>query len=498
MIRPGHWLLPLLLLAGAATARAAPVELEFTKGVVAFGQGDARAAERHFRQVLGERPDHHQALYYLGQALFSQGRFDEAARLFRRVLELQPARQQVKLDLALVLVKQEKFTAAEQVLAGASGEITGRASWNYYLGYCRYRLGRLEEALEPLQQARRLDQGFASAASYYLGMAYAGLGRQQQAQRLFGRLAEQEAADHRLSSFARRNLEVLEGLAGREGQKSWWLLAAAGGGWDSNVTLDTQDPGRAAAGVVFLSAAGGWRPALGRDDRMEFSARLFRSFHTSAETEGYNLTDASARLGWNHRFGGGHGLGLQYDFDLQLLDGAAALAMDGFGLYLHSHAGRVLLHLQEGRYSATSITYLFRASLFHSGLDVRDNFHHEGMLGQQLSLLGGRWRLLLQAGAVWEDARHEFFDQWGPLAELRSRYRFTPRLVFGVKGGWQRASYYHSGRRDDRLTAGTSLAWQLTDHLGIGVNLDFLENLSSSDDYAYRRLMVSATLAGRM
>jgi len=165
----GLWTLP---------AVALPPELEYAKGVVAYSRGDLEAAEAHFSAVLEKQPENTQAIYYLGQVSLGLGRVDRAVDLFQRVARRSPDNPAVSLDLALALVKARRFSDAERELGRVEDRLSDRASLHYYLGFCRYKLGRHRQALEPLKRARELDSGFAASAGYYLGLAHYQLGLQ--------------------------------------------------------------------------------------------------------------------------------------------------------------------------------------------------------------------------------------------------------------------------------------------------------------------------------
>jgi TolA-binding protein len=297
-------------------------ELEFAKGVVAFSRGDLREAEQRFRAVLEQQPDHPQATYYLGQAALGLKKFDSAAELFRRAIRLQPSNRAIRLDLALALVRLKQFEDAESELQAVADALSDRASFQYYLGFCRYRLGRYRQALAPLRRARDLDQGFKASAGYYLGLAHFKLGEQEEASRQFRQVASGEAGE-RMTAFARQNLSLLAEErrdAGAEARR-WGAFASAGGGFDSNVTLTPTDASGLDTATAFLSAGGFYSPILSRHDQVRISANVYRSFHTRDNVTGFNLTDLSATAQWQHRFTGGHRLELAYLFDLDMLDG---------------------------------------------------------------------------------------------------------------------------------------------------------------------------------
>ncbi len=480
----------------AIAAGAVSSEMDFAKGVVAFSRGDLVEAESRFLDVLAQNPDNAQAVYYLGQAQLGLGKIKAATGSFRRAIELSPTNSAIRLDLALSLTKTGDFSGAEEVLLSAKGALDTRASLHYYLGLCRYRLGKYREAVEALERARDLDQGFTAAAGYYLGMAQFKLGRQNEALRSFRRAAEFESTDRRLSALARRNVYILAGEQAGSSRRAWGAFASVGGGYDSNVTLDPQQPGDASSATAFVSAGGYFRPALGTRDRLDMNLRLFRSFHAAEKARGYDLTEIAAGLGWDHRIGDEHLLSLAYRFGLDMLDGPEQLRMNDFGIYMQGHTARARIRIGEGEGMATTLDYSFEASIFHERLYERDNFHHQFTAAEDVSLAGDRLWLRVSAGMAAEDARGSFYDLWGPLVELNIRFRVFDTLGLRAGGGWHREKHWNANRADDCWSAGAGADWRLGGHVTLGVSYNFINNDSSLAGYSYQRHMVSVAVLG--
>ncbi len=493
--------LAVLLAAGASlwptASGAQSPELDFAKGVVMMNQGRTEEAEAAFRRVLEKKPGDQQAMLFLGQVLLGRGDFAGTVEQLRHSLDVRPDAHAVRLDLALALLKARRPAEAEQVLAGAGSTLEDRASWHYYLGYTRFQLERLEEAIEPLEKARALDQGFAAAAGYYLGLIRARRGERQQALDLFRQVMQAEAPGQQIGALAQANLQLLQGSEPAAG-KNWSLFAMAGGGYDSNVTLDTRNPANAGAATVLLAAGGQWRPMLGASDGLEVAGKLFRSFHTTSDTSGFDLTDLQAVLGWAHGFSAGHRLHARYLGELQLLDGTEKLGMNGFGLYQHSHTGEAGFLVSESAALATALVYRFRASLFHQDLSDRDNFHHEGMLGQKFLLLEGKYWLELAGGACWEDARLRYYDLWGPLAELHIGWQAASSIKVLLDSGWQYERYLDHDRRDNRILVGASLVVKLSQYLSLSAGWSYTNSISNQDEYSYQRHLASLMILGNM
>jgi tetratricopeptide (TPR) repeat protein len=481
----------------ASSSAARPPELDFAKGVVAFSRGNLEQAANHFTAVLEKRPEHGQAVYYLAQARLGLGKVEAAIELFRKAIQLRPENHAIRLDMALALVRLKQFDQAEKELLTVKAPLEGRASMQYYLGFCRYRLERFDQAIGPLQKAKQLDQGFAAAAGYYLGMAHFKLGEQEKAEEQFRQLSGPASSDLRLSTLAQQNLSVLSQQAGSDRQRSWGAYASSGAGYDTNVmVLDSAIGDSKTSAMAFIALGGFYRPLTGKSDRLEIRASLYRSFYFEEGTEGFSLTDLSASLSWDHKFTDKLELGLSYRFDLDMLDGVSDLKMDNFGIYMQAHTAEAGLRIIESAWTATGLNYRFRTALFKN-FDERDHFRHEFTARQDFILVKNKLKISIVAGVALEEARSSQWNMWGPLAELEFNYKLIDSLVWRANAGWHREDYYDhdQNRRDNLWAAGSGFEWKVWDHLALGLNYRYLNNASITG-YNYDRHMLSVVLMG--
>lgn len=509
-----RWLSPMLMVWGLAhsSASAAVAELEFARGVVAVNQGHLPEAETHFQRVLSEQPENAQAIQYLGQVQLGLGKLIEAIDSFEKAINLRPADAAIHLDLALALIKAERIPQALDELSKVRTQLSERASLHYYIGYCEYRLGRLLDALPPLQKAQQLDQGFAAAAGYYLGLVHYHLGQTEQATHQFSELSHKESGGY--SALARQNLAMLEQGAAVRPEKRYFLYAQVGGGYDSNVTLDPTDISHARAPMLFLAIGGSYLPLETVKDAVELSADLYRSFHFTNATEGYNLTNIAAAARYRRQVTSRLQLEVGYLFDLDLLDGGSSLAsllgMRSFGIFMQGNTLLSRVRILEGGAFETSVEYRFNAQFFRPNLDRRDNFGHELIARQDFFLSDRRVRLSATAGAVVEDARGREYDLWGPLLASDMTWYLSKTLNLFVAFGWQRQDHvrfsdvYGKERVDDQLSGTVGFGWDFDDNLGLRAQYQYVNNRSSyADDsggrpYQYERHIGLVSFIGRL
>lgn len=488
-------------------AAAAPLELEFAKGVVAFSRGDLSGAESHFNKVIQQDPKNHQAIYYLGQACLGLGQVKKATGLFRRVLELNPQNHGVLLDLAQAQVKSQDFKGAEATLDQALLNLSKRASVHYYLGFCRYRQMRFKEAIEPLKKAQSLDQGFAAAAGYYLGLSHLKAGEQKAAIQQF-RLTASRAGTGEVGELARESLGLLVGAQAVPGTGELSGFVSSGAGFDSNVTLDPSDASGASSGTAFLSLGGSYSPLKTGSDEVQLGGSLYRNFHLAENATGFNLTDISLSLAWRHLFESRHRLELDYGYNLDLLDGGKAaaymLAVDDFSVYMQAHQARARFAFFEGPNLRTTAGYRFRALRFAGHLDQRDIYGHEVSITQDILLSGGRLHLVLTLGAAYEDGREKAWNLWGPFATFTARVRVRESLIVWLQADYHHEDHFDSAgvwdperqRVDNRWAMGAGCNIELIDNLSLAVSYRYLKNVSL-EGFSYQRHLASGALVYR-
>lgn len=182
--------------------------------IKAHQQGQLREAERLYRQVLAQAPDHPHALHFLGVIAHQVGNREVAEKLMRRATELRPTMALFHRDLGEVLRTagklDESLAATRRAIQlqpdmaeaysnlGICLEETGQhdeslaahrkaaelrpnsAGILSNLGNCLVAIGRPEEAIDVLQRAIQIDPRFAPPRNN-LGNALRALGRNEDA-----------------------------------------------------------------------------------------------------------------------------------------------------------------------------------------------------------------------------------------------------------------------------------------------------------------------------
>jgi protein O-GlcNAc transferase len=166
--------------------------------------GDLPQAERLYRQVFLEDPNHADVLYYLGTVLLARGNPEEAETVLRSAIQLRPEWPEALNNLAVVLARRKLFGEAAGALRRA---LQVRPDWDELwrnLGNILKEWGDLDGAVEAHARLVELHPADPEAHNL-LGTALAVEGRFDQAVRHFEealRLEPRYAVAHSNLAFA--------------------------------------------------------------------------------------------------------------------------------------------------------------------------------------------------------------------------------------------------------------------------------------------------------
>ncbi len=135
----------------------------FEAALACHQAGRLAQAERIYRRILANQPNHVAALANLGLAALTQGRAEEAVVTLRRAVSLRPDNTQAALNLAEAL---RATGALEQALAAyrrAAALVPPSAVLQNNIGVVQAALGQPRQAIETFRQAIRLDPNYADA-----------------------------------------------------------------------------------------------------------------------------------------------------------------------------------------------------------------------------------------------------------------------------------------------------------------------------------------------
>ena len=126
----------------------------FQLGAVFERQRQYGNAERAFRQVLAQDPQHASALNYLGYMLADRGeRLEESVDLLQRAIEIDPHNGAFLDSLGWAYFKLNRLDLAETHLQEASEQLKNNSIVQDHLGDLMYTLGRYPEAIAAWERA---------------------------------------------------------------------------------------------------------------------------------------------------------------------------------------------------------------------------------------------------------------------------------------------------------------------------------------------------------
>lgn len=160
-------------------------------GVLHHQSGRSEEAVELIARAVELRPDHPDIYNNLGNILLQLGRYPEAAQAYRSALALAPGMAMAHQNLAAALRAQGKLELAVASYDRALGLEPDRAETHGNRGNALRQMGRLEEAAVAYERALALDPGHVRSYTN-LGQVLYRLERVEQAFEVFRRWAERE------------------------------------------------------------------------------------------------------------------------------------------------------------------------------------------------------------------------------------------------------------------------------------------------------------------
>jgi len=140
-------------------------------GVAHDRLGAHESALEHFRAALEVDPENPEVLSNLGAALGALGRFDQAERELRRAMRIDPSRTDIRANLGILYFRRGLYQQADNELRWVCEQDPEHGPAHLYRGEALNRLGRIDEALDTLETASRL-QPHNPRIYYVMGILY--------------------------------------------------------------------------------------------------------------------------------------------------------------------------------------------------------------------------------------------------------------------------------------------------------------------------------------
>ena len=156
------------------------VQQQLESGVSRHRAGRFAEAEKIYRQVLAQQPNHVDALHLLGVLDLEAGHLDTAVELIQRAIRLKPDFAEAHFNLGNALNDMGQLDAAVISFRQAIQLKPGLAKAHFNLGNALKDVGQLDEAISSYRQAIRLKPDFATAHNN-LGNALKDMGQLDEA-----------------------------------------------------------------------------------------------------------------------------------------------------------------------------------------------------------------------------------------------------------------------------------------------------------------------------
>ncbi len=278
----GCWLLWASVLGPSVASAADQMEIEYAKGVVAYGEGNYLEALSHLRRAVDFEPRHPEARFYLGLTFFRLGEFQYAINTLKWVLHLDPSARYVHHHLGAAYLQLRRFEEALAEFQLAEQHEATNSDTQFYLGYTYYQLKQYRQAPSYFQRALELDPSLAGTAHYYQGLAFYAAERDRQARVSFERAVHTDPAAP-LAGQAQRYLQAIERR--KHAPRLLRIQGNIGFEYDDNVVLEPNDDvlefGEQRDGRIVLSLAAKLMPGRQRDWQWGATYDLFQSMHFS-------------------------------------------------------------------------------------------------------------------------------------------------------------------------------------------------------------------------
>ena len=152
----------------------------FDMAVRSHQAGRLEEAEPLYRQILQQRPDHAEAMHYLGVIAQQRGQAQQAMQLMRQAIGLRPHFPDAYYNLGVVLAGASQFVQAVEAYRQAIALRPNHAGTYYNLGIALAACGQAEEAIAAYRQAIVLNPRHARALGN-LGLALKERGQLEEA-----------------------------------------------------------------------------------------------------------------------------------------------------------------------------------------------------------------------------------------------------------------------------------------------------------------------------
>jgi len=185
-----------------AALRALEIDTDLAEARTSLAQIKRRydmdwgAAEREYKRALELDPNYAMAYHWYGYDMMCMARYDEAIQMIERAHELDPLSLVINRNLGQVYYRSGQYERGKEALQRVFAKNPNFSYLHYHLGNIEFQQGRYAEALVLFQREKDNARGWALHIQPWIGMAYAKLGRTDEARTILADLISQFQRNH--------------------------------------------------------------------------------------------------------------------------------------------------------------------------------------------------------------------------------------------------------------------------------------------------------------
>ncbi len=476
-------------------------EIEFSKALLAFDEGDYGRAVVNFEKGLEGDPENVAMLVKLGQTYNLLKEFDEAIDVLEKALKNSPDNPTALYEKGVAHFNTGDYADAFKEFESVRKAFPSDGRIPYYQGLVRFREDEFKKAIDLLEEAEKIDKSVKAASDYYLGVSYYRLQKYSEARPYF-KSVENDIPDTKKGESAKKFVSAID--ARIKSARPWSLFADLSWQYDDNVTLK---PSESVTGVR-ISGRGDWKGVffLGGSYRFintdNFQATGRYSFYQSVHRElrEYNITGNQLGVNFSYRLANPLKFNLMYSFNYYELDETR---------YLEAHSLMPSITWVQNDKAMLQVFFKYQdKDYLQDERDVpfeRDAVNYTWGLSQYIFFMKNNAYLKLYYIQDKDNARGSDWDYNGQEVGSAIHIPLPLDIAFDGSFGYTRRIYEHINsisiidkrRRDKEYDWSIEFTKKLNKNLSLSFKFNRIVDDSNTGLYNYDREITSFNLKAR-
>jgi len=213
-------------------------EFFFSKGVVAYSEGNFEEALGFVQKASQLNPQDAETHHYLGMTQTQLEQYEPAIETLEKALSLDPTIKELPYDLGVTYFRTEQYPKALSHFMEAEKAQPDRAMVYFYQGYIHYLTEDFDRVAPPLNKAQQLDPSLTQTCQFYQAMSFMKSKKYGEAEREF-QATIATAPETELAEAAKTLMTRLAAL--KKEEKRWSITPSISFQYDDNVSLTPDD-----------------------------------------------------------------------------------------------------------------------------------------------------------------------------------------------------------------------------------------------------------------